>query len=124
MDRQQDLLPRVLRGLQSRSTDPAALSSLLDVFADNTTVDAGFDRSTILGIVSWGRTIDEGQLLRVKVPVVPFTTAGGETVLRLAPSGDDLIRAFDHPTYSTDPSHSPVGVLGDGYRSPVSLQSC
>jgi len=125
MDRQQDLLPPVLQGLKAASTDPATLSSLLDVFADNTTVDSGFDRSTILGLVSWGRTIDEAHLARVKVPVVPFTTADGQDVLKLDHVGPDVIREFDHPTYSTDPA-SPGGtvVLGDGYRSPVILRSC
>ncbi len=134
MDRQQDVLQLVFGNLRNLSADPATLSSLLDVFADDTTIDSGFDRSTILGLATWGRTLGNDQIFTMRLPVVPFVTAGGAEVLRLDAPSTSILADFDHPAPPhdvTDPT-DPTGassfwstiMLGDGRRSPVLFPGC
>jgi len=134
IDRQQDVLQLVFGNLQHLSADPSTLTTLLDVFADNTTIDSGFDRSTTLGLATWGRTLGNDQIFTMRLPVIPSVTAGGSEVLRLDAPSASIIADFAHPdpphdlTGPTDPNggsfSSSTITLGDGRRSPVLFPGC
>ena len=107
--REQVVIPLVLSQLQHRASDPTTFEQLLTVFADNTTVDAGFSRSALVELAHWGQGIDPGQLIVQTLPVIPFTTPNGGAVLRPAENAPAVVDGFQqgHPVPTTaDPAGS------------------
>jgi LCP family protein required for cell wall assembly len=91
IQRQQEMLTLIVQQLQSLRTDPHTVSTLIDVFADNTTIDAGFDRKTLIDLAVWNRSTPPALVvMNGALPVVPFTRSDGSAVLL---PGDDATRA-------------------------------
>jgi LCP family protein required for cell wall assembly len=91
VQRQHVLLSLLFGRLADLPDDPGTLKSLIDVFADNTTIDAGFSRSAILDLVRWGRALDPGAITMSTLPTEPAVLADGSEVVRPAAAGSAVI---------------------------------
>ncbi|HVN50984.1 MAG TPA: hypothetical protein VMT43_06100, partial [Acidimicrobiales bacterium] len=118
--RQRVLLEAIWQELRGMPDDLHSLTTLVDVFADHTTIDAGFSRSELVSLLRWGRTLNEAYSMLL--PVFPFVSPEGADVLTLdparAPSVIDTYLGGDAPTGATattaphgaDPSPSTIGL--------------
>ncbi len=96
MSRQQSMLQLVFQQLTAMPSDPKSLSTLIDVFAENTTVDAGFDRNTMLDLATWGHSLvlPNIAILATTLPVEPYTQPNGAEVLRQTADAAEVVSAF------------------------------
>jgi LCP family protein required for cell wall assembly len=107
--RQQALLDIVGRKLLTMPVDSSSFSTLLDVFADHTTIDAGFGRSELLDLAEWGHGLSPDDLITVTPPVEPFVTTEGADVLLLKTGAAGLVQQLlggSGPTPTTTPRGS------------------
>jgi len=90
----------VLRLLMSEVTqmpdDLGTLNQLLDVFADNTTIDTGFSRATLFDLARWGRSIHPDALDSVTLPTEASVLPDGSEVLMAPLDAPAAIQAFEH----------------------------
>ncbi len=91
---QQLVLDLMLHQLQARANDPATLEDLLTVFADNTTVDAGFGRADLLDLAHWGAGLGAGSMSMATLPAVPEVMADGSAVLRPDDTARSVVSGF------------------------------
>ncbi|MGZ4692570.1 MAG: LCP family protein [Acidimicrobiales bacterium] len=94
IERQQVVLGLVVHRLHAMTTDLGTLDALVSVFADNTTVDATFDRGTILALATWGRALDPDALAFETLPTRTDTLLDGAEVLRPTPEAAAVVDAF------------------------------
>ena len=91
--------------------DLSSLTTLVDVFADHTTIDAGLTRSELVSLLRWGRHLHESYSM--VLPVDPFVAPGGADVLRLdparAPSIIDTYLGGDAPAVTGVTEAQPPG---------------
>jgi polyisoprenyl-teichoic acid--peptidoglycan teichoic acid transferase len=90
--RQQTLVGIIGRKLLTMPVDSSSFSTLLDVFADHTTVDAGFGRSEMVDLARWGHDLNPSALITVTPPVDAVTTTTGGDVLVLKTGAAGLIQ--------------------------------
>ncbi len=92
--RQQELTTIIGRRLMSMPVDSSSFSTLLDVFADHTTVDTGFGRSDLLDLARWGHGLDATDITTSTLPVTPFVNPSGGDVLRLTSDSPRAVASF------------------------------
>jgi LCP family protein required for cell wall assembly len=124
MDRQQDLFRLVLTQLGRRLTDPVALNELLDVFVDNASIDAGFDRSTMLSLATAARSTGTTYSFSLTLPVEPATTTGGAAVLELAAGASATVDALVARVGTDGPGFVDPTAVGPPRSSAVALNAC
>ncbi len=104
--RQQVLVAIIGRKLLTMPVDSSSFSTLLDVFADHTTIDAGFGRAELLDLARWGHGLNPDDLITVTPPVAPIVTSEGADVLILKTGAAGLIQQLlggSAPTPTTAP---------------------
>ena len=128
--RQQALVGIIGRKLLTMPVDSSSFSTLLDVFADHTTIDTGFGRSELLDLARWGHGLNPDDLITVTPPVAPIVNSEGADVLLLKSGAAGLIQQLlggSAPTPTTAPpsAYSPPidPVLGVHDRSLLTLSS-
>jgi polyisoprenyl-teichoic acid--peptidoglycan teichoic acid transferase len=107
--RQQALVGIVARTLLTMPVDSSSFSTLLDVFADHTTIDTSFSRSEMLDLARWGHGLNPDDLITVTPPVEPFVTPQGADVLLLKTGAAGLVQQMlggSGPTPTTTPPGS------------------
>jgi LCP family protein required for cell wall assembly len=109
---QQVVIAQLLRQLQERAADPATLDQLLTVFADNTTVDAGFSRRDLLDLTQWSRGFHSGSIAMETLPVDPGQLPDGARVLQPSQTATAVIDSFEQGTAPVDPSAGPPDLFG------------
>jgi LCP family protein required for cell wall assembly len=95
--RQQDFLRTVLDRAQSRfgSLDVRAINDLVSSTADNLSIDSGLELGTLVDLARAFEGFSGDQITTHTVPVVPYMTNGGASVLRLdAVSADETLNVF------------------------------
>jgi len=95
--RQQDFLRTVLDRAQQRfgSLDVRAINDLVSSTADNLSIDSGLELSTLVDLARAFEGFNGDQITTHAIPVVPFMTGGGASVLRLDPVGaDETLNVF------------------------------
>jgi len=86
--RQRVLILALVQELRSMPVDTSAFSTLLDVFADHTTVDAGFSRNEMLDLARWFHGSLSGRFYAEALPVTPFVSSNGADGLVMNPDQD------------------------------------
>ncbi len=86
MDRQRVVLSLLVTQLTRLPNDPVTVNRLLDVFAENTTIDSGLSRQALLDLARWGRALQPGAIQSETPPVATETLPDGATVV--TPTGD------------------------------------
>jgi LCP family protein required for cell wall assembly len=95
--RQQDFLRTVLDRAQSRfgSLDVRAINDLVSSTADNLSIDSGLELGTLVDLARAFEGFSGEQITTHAIPVVPYMTNGGASVLRLdAVSADETLNVF------------------------------
>jgi LCP family protein required for cell wall assembly len=125
MEHQQDLYRLVLTQLSARLADPVTLNALLDALVGNATLDAGFDRGTLLRLATGAAHADGTYSFVLSLPVEPFTTPAGAAVLRLGARASSVIDALDAPVGQEGPGYVDPGTTpGPTRSSAVALYGC
>jgi polyisoprenyl-teichoic acid--peptidoglycan teichoic acid transferase len=125
IDRQDDVLRLLSTRLMTSFGDPTRLNGLLDVFAENTTVDAGFDRSTMLKLANLGPSGGYSYTYVLTLPVDPFTTPSGTAVLHLGAGAPATIDALVAPVPQGGAGAADPGEVPTRARSSaVTLAAC
>jgi LCP family protein required for cell wall assembly len=95
--RQQDFLRSVLDRAQSRfgSLDVRAINDLVSSTADNLSIDSGLELGTLVDLARAFEGFSGDQITTHSIPVIPFMTSGGASVLRLdAVNSDETLNVF------------------------------
>jgi len=127
--RQRTLVGLIGRKLLSMPADASTLSTLLDVFADHTTIDAGFSRTELLGLMQW---VHEGQgptLYTIPLPTYPFVAPNGADVLLLDPTRAPwTIQRYLGGTLPNGPTYGPhtgkTGPASGGPDDTITIAAC
>jgi polyisoprenyl-teichoic acid--peptidoglycan teichoic acid transferase len=91
----QQVVARILAArLLTMPLDPSSLTTLLGVFADHTTVDAGLSLGELADLARWGHALAGGDLTTGTLPVTPFVQASGGDVLLLSRDAPAAVSAF------------------------------
>jgi LCP family protein required for cell wall assembly len=110
--RQQVVLSILFGQVTHLTDDLGTLDGLLDVFADNTTIDAGFSRAAILDLARWGRGLDPAAIAMTTLPTEPIVLPDGAAVLRPAPEAAAAVEVFDGRVAPPAPDTTVTVTLG------------
>jgi LCP family protein required for cell wall assembly len=121
--RQQVLLELIGRKLLTMPVDSSSFTTLLDVFADHTTVDTGFSRSDMIALARWGDGLTPDDVSTSTPPVVAEVLPSGADVLLLAPGASSVVQGAlgGTGTVSQPPSSQASGIVT---TPPNSLAAC
>ncbi len=112
--RQQELIAIVGRKLATMPIDSSSFTTLLDVFADHTTLDSGFGRSELLDLATWAHGLSPDDLATETVPVQSLVRPDGADGFVPSAATPTEVRAFlDDGTLSPSTgSGLPPGAAG------------
>jgi LCP family protein required for cell wall assembly len=92
---QQEVLHAAALKLFTMPGDFSTLATLVDVFADHTTIDAGLSRSELLDLVRWGRGLDPGGLSTSTLSVeIGAPRPDGSMVVSVTPTAAGIARRY------------------------------
>ena len=118
---QQALLRIIGRKLVTMPLNPSSLSTLLDVFADHTTVDDQLSMAELTALATWGAGLTPDDLSTQTLPVTPYVQSSGVDALHPVdadptdpglPTASGAVAAFLAPAPSTGSPPATEGVDG------------